>query len=525
MHRGAGTVNLVHVYAMKRAALILAACLLPALSACAIRKPASGGEYYAQGQLDFADAEYKAAIENYQNLIDRFPFSPYAEDAEMKIGLAHFKEGDYAEAVAALDDFQRMHPTSKQLDLVTYYIARSYYDQIGREDQDQTKSRQALDRFQEVEQRFPESDFAALAGEYAEVCRDMLARHQMIVGNYYFKRADFRAAESRFAELMQKWPDTPIAPDGLYELGVALEKEGKAYSASQAFAAVEKHYPGSKWASRAHGELNRIHMPIDTEADPLPMVLAESGYGELPKSDANRVVVRQRSGMEVASAAPQSGSESDGLPALGEGDPGGNSVQAYPPPGQLANSAAAPVAMLSAPAAPPAMNPPGDPPAAMPANLFPSGAQPAAPMLHQVSAPAQMVAADQERDPPPPAAGPATLKQIALSANNPPLSVVLSLTGPVQFTQQLQRNPSGAVATVSLKNTIPQTGMQSHVAFDKSIFKDCDITTGGAGTTVTLTTRPVANFTVVPLESPPRLVLSFTPETAAATTQKSAVTN
>ncbi|HVN63765.1 MAG TPA: outer membrane protein assembly factor BamD, partial [Candidatus Binataceae bacterium] len=116
-------------------ALIAGAFALVYASSCAIRQKPTGEDFYAQGQLDFADNEYKAAIENYQKLIDQYPFSPYAEDAELKIGLAHYQEGDYAEAVAALDDFQRMHPTNKDLDLVTYYIARSYYDQIGREDQ------------------------------------------------------------------------------------------------------------------------------------------------------------------------------------------------------------------------------------------------------------------------------------------------------------------------------------------------------------------------------------------------------
>ena len=105
----------------------------------------------------------------------------------MKIGLAYYKDKDYAQAVSALDDFQRMHPTSKNLQLVSYYIAMSYFDQIGREDQDQTKTELALARFQTIEQRFPETEFAELAKEKSEICREVLARHQKVVGDYYFK--------------------------------------------------------------------------------------------------------------------------------------------------------------------------------------------------------------------------------------------------------------------------------------------------------------------------------------------------
>ena len=117
---------------MKRSLLILVAFVLLPLAACSLRQKPTGEDYYAQGQLNFATKEYKAAIENYQKLIDQFPFSPYAEDAEMKIGLAYYQQQDYAEAIGALDDFQRMHPTSPNLELVTYYIGMSYYDQMGR---------------------------------------------------------------------------------------------------------------------------------------------------------------------------------------------------------------------------------------------------------------------------------------------------------------------------------------------------------------------------------------------------------
>src|SRR5258708_27213854 len=119
---------------MKRFLLILVASALLPATACSLRQKPTGQDFYAQGQLDFAQKEYKAAIENYQHVIDQFPFSPYAEDAEMKIGLAYYQQNDYAAASGALDDFQRMHPTSQNLELVTYYIGMSYYDQMRSEE-------------------------------------------------------------------------------------------------------------------------------------------------------------------------------------------------------------------------------------------------------------------------------------------------------------------------------------------------------------------------------------------------------
>src|SRR5271168_1370419 len=563
---------------MKRLLVILVAFVLLPASACSLRQKPSGEDYYAQGQLNFANKEYKAAIENYQQVIDKYPFSPYAEDAEMKIGLAYYQQKDYAEAIGALDDFQRMHPTSKNLELVTYYIGMSYYDQIGREDQDQGKTVAALKRFQELEQRFPEGDFAELAHDKVLVCREMLARNQMIVGDYYYKRANFRAAESRFAELLQKYPETPVAPDALFELGISLEREGKRYSAAQAFAAVKKHFPDSGYAKRAQTELAKLHEPIDTEEDPLPLVLAETGYGGSPDdSNADKVVVRQRSemgGTQVASAGGATAYGADGLPILdgaGAGAsktssdvpavlhapdpsqpdlpsqaPGGPNMMRAPAPtlpkptGSIAGAAdaqaramtgvasAAPsrsspnlmTASSSAPVAEPSHEIPADVDAINPSQSITSssGAADAPPpeaTLHQfaAAAPAPPLSLGE-----PPTAGPATLKTIRLSSNEPPLSVIFELTGPVSFDKDLESNPAGSTATVVLKDVRPDTALQQHLVFDKSIFKDCQVSSDSSGTTVTLNMQPIAHFAVVPLESPPRLLVTFTPQSVTLKT-------
>lgn len=434
---------------MRRLLLILVACAAATLfAACSVRKPPTGEDYYAQGQLNFTNGEYNAAVENYQYVIDKFPFSPFAEDAEMRIGLSYYKMGEYAQAIAALDDFQRMHPTSKNLELVSYTIAMSYFDQIGREDQDQSKTEQALTHFQMIEQRFPESEFSELAKEKSQICREMLARHEKIVGDFYYRRANFRAAESRLAELMQKYPDTPVAPDALWELAVALEKEGKKYSAAQAFAAMVQHFPHTGYAKKAQDELKKLGQPVDTEEDPLKMVLAESGYGENSRDGADDVVVRQREGgfdgARATAAASKPAYGDDGLPIL------------------------------------------------------------ARPAAKKTAAPAA-------------SSGPAQLKTVRLASAEPPLSMILDLSGPVKFEKHMEKGPGFATVKVLLEGVTTEPGIQHHMVFDRSIFKDCDIESDSKGTTVTVNTVPVSSFAVVPLEEPPRLLVTFTPENNALT--------
>jgi len=470
---------------MRRLALLLAACFALCVSACAVHQQTPTGQnYYLLGQQAFATHDYKGSAIYFQKLIDQYPFSPYAEDAELKIGLSEYQQKHYAEAISSLGDFEKMHPTSKQIELASYYLAMAHYDQIGRPDQDQSNTEQALQQFEIIERRYPETGFAALAHQQISVCREMLARHQLLIGDFYYKRANFRAAESRLAELMQKWPDTPVGDEALYQLGTTLEKEGKKYSAAQAFTAVVLHYPGTTYASKAKYELKKLHQPVDTEEDPLHLVLTESGF-----SDTDDVKVRQGDETAVASADPGA------YPPL--------PILKAPPPPPASPDAAAPAASNS-PTGPVASTDGSS--AASPRSSISLGAAAAGAAAHSAAEAAIGAVKTAERT------SPATLNKVRLSSADPPLSVILDLTGAVPFESQLQNGSSSSTLTIHLKETKLARGVATHMTFDRSIFRDCDIQADAEGATVTVNTSPVSRFAVVPLNAPPRLLVTFTPE-------------
>jgi outer membrane protein assembly factor BamD len=469
---------------MRRLFFVLAASFALSVSACATHQQTPTGEnYYVLGQKAFAQHDYKGADIYFQKLIDQYPFSPYAEEAELKIGLAEYQQKHYAEAISSLGDFEKMHPTSKEIELASYYLAMAHYDQIGRPDQDQSNTEQALQQFEIIERRYPETH------QQIAICREMLARHQLLIGDFYYKKANFRAAESRLAELMQKWPDTPVGDEALYQLGTTLEKEGKKYSAAQAFTAVVLHYPGTTYSAKAQSELKKLHQHVDTEEDPLHLVLTESGFG-----DTDQVRVRQGDETALASA--------DAYPPL----PILKAPQSSPP---ATPDAAAP-SDTTAPNAAAANASPAPSSNLGSAGAAPVGAPPAGTMTADAATPATIAAAAQGLRTLA-HTGPATLNKVRLSSADPPLSVILDLTGPVAYENQLQGGSGSSTLTLHLKETRLAKGAPTHLVFDRSIFRDCDIQSDADGTTITVNTAPVSRFAVVPLNAPPRLLVTFTP--------------
>jgi hypothetical protein len=113
---------------------------------------------------------------------------------------------------------------------------------------------------------------------------------------------------------------------------------------------------------------------------------------------------------------------------------------------------------------------------------------------------------------PAPEPGPAMLKTIRLSSNDPPLTVIFDLTGPVRYEKSMESTANGAVVTLVLRDVKPGDGIAKHVVFDRSIFKDCDISRDSDKTTITLNMQPITSYSVVPLDDPARLLVTFTPQ-------------
>ena len=157
-------------------------------------------DYYESG-------DYKLAIEKFEKLKDWFPFSRYAILAELKIGDAHYKLGQYEEAIFAYEEFEKLHPRNEAIPYVIYQIGRCYFDRIDTIDRDQVPAREAMETFQRLIKAFPEDQYARLAKDHLNKCYKSLAGHEYIIGVFYFKSKHYEAAYSRFMSVISNYPD------------------------------------------------------------------------------------------------------------------------------------------------------------------------------------------------------------------------------------------------------------------------------------------------------------------------------
>jgi outer membrane protein assembly factor BamD len=262
---------------MPRSISLLAVLGLVA-AACGPKQASTADEYYTMAAENFRLGAYGQAVEQYRNLLDEHPFSEYSEEAELQIGIAHYKDNSCPEATAAFTDFQRRHPTSPHLPLVGYLLGRCAEEQMQPFDRDQSASQNAHSYFQALIQQHPTSPYAELARERLQYCRETLASHELQIATYYEGHDNKKAAETRLLDLVNRFNDTDIAGDALLQLGELYKTTGQNERAVLAFSAVQYHHPDHDAARKAERELEELTAEGDRPTgDPWVVLRAESG--------------------------------------------------------------------------------------------------------------------------------------------------------------------------------------------------------------------------------------------------------
>jgi outer membrane protein assembly factor BamD len=199
----------------KRLALCLV--LLVALAACHphVTKPDLGAnELAAEGARAFERKKWTQAIDSYQKLKDRYPFSPYALMAETKIGDCLYLQENYAEATAAFQEFERMHPRNELVPYAIYMQGMCNYKQMLTLDRDQTPSAEAQRNFQRLVTDYPNSPQVAEAKQKIAECQERMAAQELYVAKWYERTGHPRSALNRLKYLLANYALTQSAAEG-----------------------------------------------------------------------------------------------------------------------------------------------------------------------------------------------------------------------------------------------------------------------------------------------------------------------
>ncbi len=184
----------------------------------------------AEGMEDYRYGKYYTAVKAFEEIINRYPFSPQATPAELKAADCSYHMEQYKEAESLYESFENNHPTNKMIPYVLYQKGMCNYRQIDRIDRDPAGAEKAVRYFKQLVKAFPQSPYTADAREKISLAIDFLAGHEFSIARFYIRTQKIPQAKTRLRYLLAAYPQSAIAQKSR-QLLEQLERAGKSEKA------------------------------------------------------------------------------------------------------------------------------------------------------------------------------------------------------------------------------------------------------------------------------------------------------
>lgn len=259
---------------MKRSLAVFLIALTGVLASCGIfgdkadaQKNWTAEQYYRAAKDEFDSGNYQAAIKLFESLEAKFPFGRFAQQAQIDVAYAYYKDGETAQAITACDRFMKLHPNHPNLDYAIYLKALAYFKldrgflgawvEQDLSERDPKALRESFDAFKGLVERFPQSIYAEDSRARMAYLVNTLARHEVNVASYYFNRGAYLAAANRAQSTLQRYPQAPANEDALVMMIRSYEKMGMNDLAADAQRVLEKNFPRNKLSQAASGQAGK----------------------------------------------------------------------------------------------------------------------------------------------------------------------------------------------------------------------------------------------------------------------------
>ena len=251
---------------MNRSVTALAAALLAfALGGCGMfadkvdpQKSWGAPEFYQAAKQELDNGNWEAAVKIYQALESKFPYGRFAQQAQLEIAYAYYKQGDAPQAVSAIDKFTKLHPNHPNLDYALYLRALvNFKEDLGpftrliRQDlaeRDPKSARESFEGFKELVTRYPDSRYAPDSRERMAYLVEALGRHEVQVARYYLTRGAHLAAANRAQGAITRFPNSPVHREALEIMVEAYDRMGMDELRDDARKVLALNFPAERMA-------------------------------------------------------------------------------------------------------------------------------------------------------------------------------------------------------------------------------------------------------------------------------------
>ena len=218
--------------------------------------PAAVNQLYAQAKEDMASGAWDAAIKSLERIEGQAAGTLLAQQAQIDLAYAYWRSGERPQALAAIERFIKLNPSSPALDYALYLRGViNFNDDIGimgslagqdLAERDSRASRDAFQAFKELVDRFPDSAYAEDARQRMAYIVNTLAEYELYVARYYYRRGAYVAAVNRAQQALVDFQGAPATEEALYIMVLSYDRLGLETLRDDADRVFKMNFPNSK---------------------------------------------------------------------------------------------------------------------------------------------------------------------------------------------------------------------------------------------------------------------------------------
>ncbi len=208
--------------------------------------------FYLRGLAYLEDSMYNEALERFNIVKNKFPYSKYAIDAELKIGDTYYKKGDFVEAQRVYSVFSELRPSDPKRDYAIYQSGMCFYKLTpSAVDRDISMAFRGIQEFQKLIETYPDSTFFYDASERRKDLRTRLAKKEIYIGDFYRRKRKYDAAIDRYKAVLNNYTNLGFDESMYYKIAESYYKLGSKDELKYYTDFLIVTAPGSPYAKKA----------------------------------------------------------------------------------------------------------------------------------------------------------------------------------------------------------------------------------------------------------------------------------
>lgn len=185
---------------------------------------------FEAGKKAFQDGLYVMAGRNFRQLVDQYPDSPLADDADYLSGVSDFYLEEFRSCIAALDNYAGKYPRSDNNRRVSYWLGSAHFQLQNYPD--------ALSHLKAQVEKYPDE-------------QPYFDHSLLLKGMVEENLSNWAAARSSYGRLLERESAQYLWPEALYRVGGIALRFSDYSEALIAFARILIEFPNSQYAGEA----------------------------------------------------------------------------------------------------------------------------------------------------------------------------------------------------------------------------------------------------------------------------------